>query len=373
MIKFTGSDVLELKSSRNKTREGFLEATAALTCVGVQYYSGKQFGLDTNDLVGVFRPAETVFHKDTIASAKLKPITREHPDEDVTAENYKHLTAGTIGETVEPIDNTRLGAKVIINDANVIKEIEDGTVETSAGYLATLVEELGTHEGNEYQFKFDGPMIINHLAIVDRGRCGPNVKILDKGNDMTKEQIIKLLTDAGIIDADGKKVAVELKAEDLVEKLAAVMKKNDEAEKDAEKAAAEKAEKEAADKNEDDNDDEDKGDKEESKKDAAETALNDAVNVRVKLVTDCQVHLKDTDVSKMTNREILETALKDDVENIETKSDGYLMGVLDTINVDRKAAADKAAEMASVKDSSKGSLSAPMTGLEARELENEGK
>lgn len=337
-IKFTGKDILQITSTRKKTAEGYLEATSAITCVGVQHYNGRLFGRDSDDIIGVFRPPETVFHKDTIASARLKPLTREHPDEDVTSRNNKKLAVGTLGETVEPIGDGRLGAKIIITDEEIIKEVEDGTVETSAGYMATLIEEKGVHDGQEFDFKFDGPMIINHLAIVDKGRCGPSVKILDNGvNKMTLEEMKKFLTDAGIIDADGKKVSDGIDSKALEAIVAKALKDKDDA--DDKKDAKSKSKKAAKDKDHDEEDEDDKKDVDDSA-DVKATA-----RIRSKLIADTAGLVDADKVHDMENRAILEEALKDDVKDISSKSDDYLTAVLDTIKDDRQKAANNKGNM----------------------------
>ncbi len=359
-IKFSGVDKLPIQGTRTKTKEGYLEATSALTCVGVQYYRDKELGGTSDEMVGVYRGADTVFHEDTIKSARMKPITREHPDNDVDVDNYKDLSVGTIGENVERLDNSRLGAKIIITDPNVIKEVEEGTVETSSGYDSILVEESGEFEGDPYKYRFSGPMIFNHLAIVNQGRCGPSVKILDKGTKMNEEELKKFLTDAGLLGKDGKSVALsdEKMMEGMMTKMMEnimtmlpemMMKMMTERYEGMEGGMGDSAD--------------DKPSDEDNAK-----AIIDAAAVRSSLIVDAAPLLgKDADANSMTDREILEGALKDSVKDFDGKSDDYLKGLLDSIVEDRKAAGKAAAKVAEgVKDA--GVLSAPINPLAARKL-----
>ena len=192
---------LPVTSTRELTPEGYLKATASITKVGVQMYSARDFGVDSDELVGVLRPDGTVFHPETIASIKLKPITLHHPEDDVDSKNFNRLTIGTVGETVEPIDSEHLGASIQIMEDDVVKKILAREIdELSLGYDVMVFSRQGTFNGTPYLYEMDGPMVNNHLAVVPEGRCGDSVKILDKGESKMwkKLQAIKALRDAGV-------------------------------------------------------------------------------------------------------------------------------------------------------------------------------
>ena len=133
-IKLRISDDVDLPtvSTRTLTEEGYLKAVAAVTKVGVQMYPASQFGIESEEPIGVYRPAETVFHPETISSLKMKPIVLMHPEQDVDSTNHSRLAVGTVGENVSPIDADRLGASIQITDEAVVKgilarEIEEQT------------------------------------------------------------------------------------------------------------------------------------------------------------------------------------------------------------------------------------------------------
>jgi len=366
-IEISGVDRLPIKATREKTAEGYLKAIAAVTCVGVQDYSARDFGENSDRRVGVLRGADVVFHKDTIESARMKPVTEQHPQDDVTAKNHKDVSIGSLGENIQPIDGERLGGTIIINDEGAIKKIENGLVETSAGYDAVLIKESGNFQGKDYEYKFTGPMLINHLAVVDAGRCGPTVKILDKKKDKTmdKEELIKFLCDAGIVDKDGK----ALKDDKGDDENAAVSKIIDALPKIIESAV------DAALEDAEDEEGEDDAEADEAK-------VQDAVAQRTKLITDAlplmDKDTKDGDVHKMSDREILEAATKETVgEGFADKSDDYLQAVLDGLIKDRKEAGDqypvggdKTQHLdAAISETGQGT---PINGLQARKLIKKG-
>ncbi len=181
-------------STRTITDEGYLKATAALTCVGVQKYALADFtgkAEDANTVVSAYRPAATVFAKDTMDSAALRPVTMHHPSEKVTSENYQHYSVGTLGENVYQLDDHRLAATILINNKAVVKQLQDGVInDLSMGYQADVKPQTGTFEGQPYEYIFEGPMHINHCAIVPKGRCA-NATILDQANSTNEDNMKK--------------------------------------------------------------------------------------------------------------------------------------------------------------------------------------
>ena len=173
-------------STRQKTPEGFLQAVATLTCVGVQDYlgaelqSGTDFDLDPTRVYRVFRPRDTVFDPETIKSAKMKPVTDGHPMDDVTTDNCKYLSIGTLGDSPVSVSDQQLAFPISITDPSAIQKIEDGTHQVSCGYSVNMTQKAGLHDGKPYDMICDGPMIINHLALVESGRCSEGARILDE-------------------------------------------------------------------------------------------------------------------------------------------------------------------------------------------------
>ena len=342
-MKIQFKDRLPITSTRERTPEGYLKATTALTCVGVQEYTDRQMGGTTDEIVGVFRPPETVFHKETIHTAKLKPITDNHPDIDVDAANYRNLSVGTLGDTIEPLDEQRLGGSCVITDERMIEGIDAGKLETSLGYEATIKQVDGEWNGKAYKYAFVGPMMINHLAIVERGRCGPNVKILDKEDTiMDIETLIRNLKDAGVLDSDGKVIqkAQPDVAKVITDGFKPVLEK-------LPSMISDEIKKQLADKQVED-------EKEEETDEQRAQAITDAANKRAKLIVDTAPLCNGEDMTDKSEREIMLKAIGDSVENADKLSDAQLEGVLMTIQKDRKAADEQKFETTAFSDEGMG-------------------
>lgn len=157
-------DKTELKATR--TDEGYLIDTPIVGRVGIQLYR-KADGSVQREL----RPPEEVFNADSLASFAGKPITDEHPSEQVTAKNVKALSVGTMqGEAKADGDN--VVAPIIIHDADMVdKVLKGGKRELSLGYKVDLDETPGVWNGQEYD-AIQRNIRVNHLAVVPRGRAG---------------------------------------------------------------------------------------------------------------------------------------------------------------------------------------------------------
>jgi hypothetical protein len=126
--------------------------------------------------VRVERPADTLFSPATMASFEGKPVTLDHPAEDVGPESWRELAVGVAqnlrqgeGEAAD-----LLLADLLITDAEAIAAIREGLREISCGYDAEY-EELAPGAGRQTG------IIGNHVALVEAGRCGSRCRINDSG------------------------------------------------------------------------------------------------------------------------------------------------------------------------------------------------
>lgn len=149
---------------------GFLKAPAFLTRTGVFLYRKKD-----GTVIRELRHPEDVFNMDSLKSLQMVPLTNDHPTEFVTPENAKNLSVGWIGDTVQP-KGSFIGATVVVADKESIANVETGKVELSCGYTADLLDEKGSYEGQPYDVRQTN-IRYNHVALVDRGRAGPQVKL----------------------------------------------------------------------------------------------------------------------------------------------------------------------------------------------------
>jgi hypothetical protein len=171
-----------------------LNKTVILARSGVYYYTREEVArmsiadgfLDSapsgiGNMVGVYRP------KETLLSAKDKfialPVTMKHPGKDVTPENYKQFSIGTTGSIVDSCEvDGEIALKTTIHllDIEGVNAYDKGIREVSPGYKATLRWQNGvTDSGNSYAIVMDSIDSANHLAVVPRGRGGPDVAIID--------------------------------------------------------------------------------------------------------------------------------------------------------------------------------------------------
>lgn len=169
-------------SRREWTDNGYLKVPGRVARAGVQYYLASELGLkDRNpmDRVGVYRPPEEVFSGDSLASYADADVTIEHPGDMVNAETYRRHSVGHVTDNATR-DGDYVEAPLIIKDADAIKEVEDGKVELSAGYLAEYISETGTTDaGGSYEF-VQRNIRINHVALVSSARAGKEARLYDR-------------------------------------------------------------------------------------------------------------------------------------------------------------------------------------------------
>src|SRR5690606_19868458 len=102
----------------------------------------------------------------------------DHPDEPVTADNWKQYAVGQTGDEIAR-DGTFIRVPMMVADGDAIKAIEGGKQELSAGYSCDLAFEPGTSPDGQAYDAIQKNIRANHVAIVDRGRAGNQVRIGD--------------------------------------------------------------------------------------------------------------------------------------------------------------------------------------------------
>ncbi|MQW32903.1 DUF2213 domain-containing protein [Sinorhizobium meliloti] len=174
-MKFT--DLAPIAGTR-RTADGYLVADVRTARTGIQLYAGHEVGKPDMQVVKVYRPEDQVFDKASLGSYAHKPVTNDHPDEAVTADNWKALAVGSIGDEIAR-DGEFVRVPLVVMDAAVIGEIEGGKRELSAGYTCDLAWEPGTTPTGEKYDAIQKDIRINHVAIVQRGRAGSEARIGD--------------------------------------------------------------------------------------------------------------------------------------------------------------------------------------------------
>lgn len=168
----------QLSPRKSLTPEGFLVChDVPIARVGLMIYGEGETPIEAglDGIVRVERNSDEVFRFDTIASFEAKPITLDHPVDFVTPKTWKSLAVGTAQNVRRGtgVDEDLLLADLIITDDDAINEVNSGLREISCGYEADYEQ---TEPGRGLQRNIIG----NHIALVERGRCGSRCAIGDK-------------------------------------------------------------------------------------------------------------------------------------------------------------------------------------------------
>lgn len=177
-------DSQESESAREIDINGFIEIKGnPISKVGVFPYSGGQIdeSLDPEKIYQIYRPEEELSKKETIESFKLLPFTDEHAmlgsEDSGMLPAEKKGVHGVIGEDVY-FDEGYLKGNIKIFSEKLANLIKEGKRELSIGYRCLYDMTPGIFEGQHY----DGVqrnILGNHLALVDEGRSGHDVSVLD--------------------------------------------------------------------------------------------------------------------------------------------------------------------------------------------------
>lgn len=177
--KAAGKDADE--SARIPDINGWFEVKGnPLSKVGVYPYLGRSIpgAPDPDAMYGVLRPAEELSDPECIASFKLLPWINDHVmlGDELTRPEAKGVE-GVIGEDVYFEDGTLYG-NIKVFSKRLKDLIEEGKTELSCGYRCSYEQAPGTYNGERYDY-VQRNIRGNHLALVDEGRMGPDVAVLD--------------------------------------------------------------------------------------------------------------------------------------------------------------------------------------------------
>lgn len=165
---------------------------------GSQEYFGRElkknkgydstWGLEDDQKYEVFRPLEEVTHPETIASFETKSVLDEHPSDKIiidAIDEYDGISKGhaqhvRIGDLL-PDGETPLLADLVVKHPDLNLKIENGIRQVSCGYVFILAKDA---VGRLIMTKIRG----NHIAVVPRGRAGPEVAIGDALPNFTEKR-----------------------------------------------------------------------------------------------------------------------------------------------------------------------------------------
>ena len=197
-------------TDKRRTSDGYLVTSARFARTGLYEYSGAEVGKPSMDKVIVYRPEDEVFTEDAMASFAHRPITNDHPPENVNANTWKRDAVGfTDGRVAR--DGDFVVVPMMVTDAEAIRDVDGGKAELSAGYTCDLEFIDGTTpEGQKYDAVMRN-IRGNHVAIVDRGRAGSTCRIGDDDNTGVDDMNLhKVLVDGYQVETtDAGKTAIE--------------------------------------------------------------------------------------------------------------------------------------------------------------------
>lgn len=206
------SDKLTMGEHR-KTSDGYLVLEAKIARTGMYDYAGFEMGRPDKRVLKIYRPEETVFSDASMAAFAHKPITDDHPVNDVGPDNYSRLAKGITGGEVRR-DGEFVVVPLMITDAATIAKVEGGKRGLSAGYKVEVDLTPGVTDSGE---AFDGQMVGviggNHVAIVKNPRAGTFI-----GDSFPTHQQEVPLVDTKTIMHDGIPLIVTDAAEAVINK-----------------------------------------------------------------------------------------------------------------------------------------------------------
>lgn len=151
-----------------------------LSKVGIYPYLGQQISsdLEPDKIYQVLRPEEELSKPETIASLNLIPLVNEH---EMLGENFtpaeKKGTHGVTGDNAA-FNNGLLSNDLKIFSESLKQEIQNGKKELSAGYFCNYDLTPGEYNGQHYD-AVQRDIKFNHIALVEEGRMGHDVRVMD--------------------------------------------------------------------------------------------------------------------------------------------------------------------------------------------------
>lgn len=242
---------------------GFLHISGVIARTGIQTYYGLEIGdseAEPMTKYNVYRPKDEVLNNDSLKTFINATVTDDHPSAMVSIDNIRELGKGSSSgyEIFSKDGIDYIKTNLIITDKDLIFKIMDGKKEISAGYTQDLIKESGNFNGLDYKYKQTN-IKINHIAIVDAGRCGVECKIIaDSENDIindikiTKGENMKKIkigdAEIEICDTvDGHIKGLETKLADSIKSIETLKAQNDALVVEIEKGSEEEKEKEMMD------------------------------------------------------------------------------------------------------------------------------
>ncbi|ACL61051.1 DUF2213 domain-containing protein [Methylobacterium nodulans] len=172
-------EAAEIANAREMRNGALVLQAKAARGGNVQDYLGAEVGKPEMPVVRVYRDADEVFRADSLRTFGHKPVTLDHPPSPVTPTTWRDVARGHVGEEVLR-DGEFVRIPMLLADQTAIEAVKDGKRELSVGYQCDLDWTPGTTpDGRAYDARQTN-IVVDHVAIVDRGRAGPECRIGDQ-------------------------------------------------------------------------------------------------------------------------------------------------------------------------------------------------
>jgi hypothetical protein len=184
-----------------------------LSMVGVFPYSGATISpeCDPNKIYMVYRPAEELGSADCIDSFKLIPWIDNHEmlgsEEDGLTPAENKGVQGVIGQDVY-FDNPTLKGNIKVFSEAMANSIASGKKELSCGYRCRYEYNPGEFDGIQYDY-VQRDIRGNHLALVESGRMGPDVAVLDHFKFTVDNKEFIKMAEENKMPEEGKKMEMD--------------------------------------------------------------------------------------------------------------------------------------------------------------------
>ena len=175
--------VLDSKSNRYFDENGYLVIKDnKIAKAGVFEYLGREISdsLPETEVYKVYRPWEEL--EKSAKDFEGMPVKFGH---EWVEPSKRDVKIGAVSGEVK-LEEPYLTADIKIYDKDAIEEItQKGIVDLSPGYRAHYKQESGEYNGEQYDFMQED-IKYNHLAVVENGRSGKDVKINDSLEEINR-------------------------------------------------------------------------------------------------------------------------------------------------------------------------------------------
>lgn len=176
----------------------------------MNYLASEIFGTDlpdgvtANDVIEVWIEDHEIHRSSHTFS--LKPLTLDHPEKTVDSDSFKEVAVGVVGDIHVVENGINAGIRVFDKKAKAKISDDSKTTELSCGFWSSV--EVGT-DGRLYHKN----IVADHVAIVDKGRCGAGCSLLFSINSKSKgEKKVQVKLGGQTVEIEDKNAATIVQA-----------------------------------------------------------------------------------------------------------------------------------------------------------------